>query len=485
METKFACFQDVGDGDAPSLSQRRNQLYAEFVQRAKNMVLIQSETKDLIAPLNTLLDANVLFFNRVGDDRFDICYGPSSVAANTLSNSIPRWSDKIAARIKKSLRSSSGAICKLEVDGSDEHVDVFVTDWSSCTGACALALHAYHPFVRTISYHGGSGNYFTGRYVRNPLTGDLMSIWVADWVKPDFGTGAVLVNPAHNRADLEFARRVGLPIRFALSLQQDVDEYSRPVPPVLKTGFAIRTGFLDGKWADQVHNETLNVLLRKGVAIQHEDNRLPSQVIGRIELLVERDESCQFWNRSTGEFILANRDTAGNPDIVPVRLTCHPVFQAAVTAVLFKPEYLQVDSTTSKNHLIVLAPLIYDLAGLQGFVPLEILEPAEYAGQRDIDEAMKLALLVGEAPGKVLVVRKTLLEQVESFRSGVRAVHTKLAKDGEVPPVAVYTALERADPVGAFKELYHWQKHILGTDLPVHADRYLSVLGTLGVERFA
>ncbi|WP_323118082.1 hypothetical protein [Burkholderia alba] len=449
------------------------------------MALIQSESEDLIAPLNTLLDANVLFFNRVGDDRFDICYGPSSAAANQLSNTIPRWSDKIATRIKKSLRSSSGAICKLEVDGRDEHIEVFVTDWSSCTAACAIALHAYHPFIRKIEQRGETGNYFTGLYVRNPLTGDLMSVWVADWVKPDFGTGAVLVNPAHNRTDLEFARRVGLPIRFALSLQQDVDEHSRPVPPVLKTGFAIRTGFLDGKWADQVHNETLNVLLRKEAAIQHEDNRLPSQIIGRIELLIERDDTCQFWNRHTGEFVPANGDTAGNADIVPVRLTCSPVFHAAVTTVLFKPEYLQVDSAAGKNHLLTLAPLIYDLAGLQGFVPLEILEPAEYAGQRDMDEAMKLALLVGEVPSKVLIVRKTLLEQVESFRNGVKAVHAKLAKEGEAPPAAVYTALERADPVGAFKELYHWQKRILSTDSPVHADRYLSVLGTLGVESFA
>ncbi|KIZ14371.1 hypothetical protein SNA_35320 [Streptomyces natalensis ATCC 27448] len=62
----------------------------------------------------------------------------------------------------------------------------------------------------------GHTSAFTGRYCRHPLTGDLLPVWTASWVAPEFGTGAVLVNPGHDATDLAFAREVGLPVRFAL-----------------------------------------------------------------------------------------------------------------------------------------------------------------------------------------------------------------------------------------------------------------------------
>lgn len=482
MESTFACLLGDTENGSPSLSQRRNQLYADFVQRTQKRSLVEASPSAVAELLNTLLEKNMLFFRQTADNQFEIYYGPSSAAAEQLSESIPLWPDKISTRFKKSLRSSYGAICRLEIEGGEGFIEVFVTDWSSCTAACAVALHAYHPIVRKLKCRGEKSNYFTGLYVRNPLTGDLMSVWVADWVKPDFGTGAVLVNPAHNRTDLEFARSVGLPIRFALSLQALVDEHARPVPPVVKTGFAIRTRFVDGKPAEQVHNETINILLRKGSAVLHNDRRLSAQLIARLDLVTAADTQCQYWNRRTGEFIEALSGATGDSDVLAARLVCTPVLLAGATVVLFKPGYLQVDAVEQKNSLLVLAAMIHDLAGPEGFVPLELLELVEYAGQRDLDETMKLVLLVGEAPEKILVVRKALLEQVETFQEGIKKVQHKLADEGELPPTSVYKALDQADPVGAFKELNRWQKSIINSDLEIHAQQYRSVLGALGVE---
>lgn len=482
MESTFVCLQDETDDGALSLSQRRNRLYTEFVQRAKKRRLVQAPPSSVAVTLNALLEKDLLFFRQISDNQVEICYGPSSAAAESLSQGIPFWPEKISTRFRKSLRNSYGAVCRLEVEGGDACIEVFVTDWSSCTAACAVALHAYHPIARKLENRDEGPNYFTGLFVRNPLTEDLMSVWVADWIKPDFGTGAVLVNPAHNRTDLEFAQRVGLPIRFALSLQTQVDEYSRPLPPVLKTGFGIRVGFLDGKPAEQIHNETINVLLRKGVAVLHEDKRLPAQIVGRIDLLVDDDSQCQYWNRHTGEFIDAACGAGRGSNVLAVRLVCSPMLVAGATVALFRPGYLQVDAVAQKNSLLVLAALIHDLAGPEGFVPLELLEHAEYAGQRNLDETMKLALLVGEVPEKVLVVRKNLLEQVESFQNGIKRVQHRLSAEGITPPFAVYSALDRADPVSAFKEFYSWQKSIINSDVEIHANQYLSVLDTLGVE---
>ena len=53
---------------------------------------------------------------------------------------------------------------------------------------------------------------FTGRYVVNPINGELVPVWVADYVVADYGTGAVMAVPCGDQRDFEFARKYDLPI---------------------------------------------------------------------------------------------------------------------------------------------------------------------------------------------------------------------------------------------------------------------------------
>lgn len=53
---------------------------------------------------------------------------------------------------------------------------------------------------------------FTGRYVVNPINGEKVPIWVADYVVADYGTGAVMAVPCGDQRDFEFARKYNLPI---------------------------------------------------------------------------------------------------------------------------------------------------------------------------------------------------------------------------------------------------------------------------------
>jgi leucyl-tRNA synthetase len=54
---------------------------------------------------------------------------------------------------------------------------------------------------------------FTGSYGRNPLSGELIPIWVADYVLISHGTGAIMGVPAHDERDLDFARKFDIPVR--------------------------------------------------------------------------------------------------------------------------------------------------------------------------------------------------------------------------------------------------------------------------------
>src|SRR5581483_9704830 len=54
---------------------------------------------------------------------------------------------------------------------------------------------------------------FTGHYATNPVNGEKLPIWVADYVLMDYGSGAIMAVPAHDERDREFAETFGLPVR--------------------------------------------------------------------------------------------------------------------------------------------------------------------------------------------------------------------------------------------------------------------------------
>ena len=53
---------------------------------------------------------------------------------------------------------------------------------------------------------------FTGRYVVNPVNGEKVPVWVADYIVADYGTGAVMAVPCGDQRDFEFAKKYDLPI---------------------------------------------------------------------------------------------------------------------------------------------------------------------------------------------------------------------------------------------------------------------------------
>ena len=67
---------------------------------------------------------------------------------------------------------------------------------------------------------------FTGRYVVNPVNGEKVPIWVADYVVADYGTGAVMAVPCGDQRDFEFARKYDLPI-IPIILSEDDPLYPR------------------------------------------------------------------------------------------------------------------------------------------------------------------------------------------------------------------------------------------------------------------
>jgi leucyl-tRNA synthetase len=89
---------------------------------------------------------------------------------------------------------------------------------------------------------------FTGRYATNPVNGEPIPIWVADYVLMEYGTGAIMAVPAHDERDREFAEKYELPI----------------VPVIDEDGKLINSAQFDGRPADDAKRAIVEWLSEQG-----------------------------------------------------------------------------------------------------------------------------------------------------------------------------------------------------------------------------
>jgi leucyl-tRNA synthetase len=109
------------------------------------------------------------------------------------------------------------------------------------------AIHAYRAYAaarsdleRTELAREKSG-VFTGAYALNPVSGERIPIWIADYVLISYGTGAIMAVPAHDTRDLEFARKFGLPVRVVVQAPEGIDSIG-----YVDDGISVDSGMITG-----------------------------------------------------------------------------------------------------------------------------------------------------------------------------------------------------------------------------------------------
>ena len=149
------------------------------------------------------------------------------------------WPERVVTMQRNWIGRSEGAevVFRVEHDPSVE-LPVFTTRPDTLFGATFFVLAPEHPLAielaRGTEYEAAVVDYvrrtaalseveraeekqktgvFTGRSVVNPVNGEAISVWVADYVLMEYGTGAIMAVPAHDERDHEFATAYDLPIR--------------------------------------------------------------------------------------------------------------------------------------------------------------------------------------------------------------------------------------------------------------------------------
>jgi leucyl-tRNA synthetase len=123
---------------------------------------------------------------------------------------------------------------------------------------------------------------FTGGYAINPVNGERIPIWIADYVLMTYGTGAIMAVPAHDQRDFEFARKFGLEIRVVIQ-----PEGSPPIHPEEMTeavpahGVMVNSGPLTGTSGDKAYEQVAEFLEEKGAGHKAINYRLRDWLISR------------------------------------------------------------------------------------------------------------------------------------------------------------------------------------------------------------
>ncbi len=148
------------------------------------------------------------------------------------------WPESIKEMQRNWIGRSEGAHVHFTIDGYDDTFTVFTTRPDTLFGATYAVLAPEHPFVEKITtaeqkeaveayldqiksksdlertdLAKDKTGVFTGAYAINPVNGERMPIWIADYVLMSYGTGAIMAVPAHDERDYEFAVKFELPIK--------------------------------------------------------------------------------------------------------------------------------------------------------------------------------------------------------------------------------------------------------------------------------
>jgi leucyl-tRNA synthetase len=208
------------------------------------------------------------------------------------------WSDSTRMLQRNWIGRSEGAeLVFATPDGAT--IPVFTTRPDTVFGATYLVLAPEHPLVdrltaeearprvnayrrevqakdvvsRRVGERAKTG-VFLGSYARNPATDEAIPIWIADYVLMEYGTGAIMAVPAHDKRDFEFATQFRLPIR-------EVVRTGEPLPSMSEEGTLVNSGPFDGLACREAQRRIVAWLAERGLGAPRVQYRLHDWCISR------------------------------------------------------------------------------------------------------------------------------------------------------------------------------------------------------------
>jgi leucyl-tRNA synthetase len=218
-----------------------------------------------------------------------------------------KWSERLKMLQRNWIGRSDGAEVDFPIEGLDEPVTIFTTRPDTLWGATFFVFAPEHPLAEQLvtgtDYEQQFADFrkeverltevdrtsterpkigmFLGKYATNPVNGERIPVWVADYVLMDYGTGAIMAVPAHDQRDFEFARQKGLEIRVVIQPPGERLDPETMTEAHPHDGVMVNSDQFDGTPADRAVERVTKWLEEQGAGRAAVNYRLRDWLISR------------------------------------------------------------------------------------------------------------------------------------------------------------------------------------------------------------
>jgi leucyl-tRNA synthetase len=214
------------------------------------------------------------------------------------------WPEKVRTMQANWIGRSHGVEVDFAIDGFEEKLRVYTTRPDTLYGATFMVLAPEHPLVERVTEPGrlelvrayvekarrqteierlstesAKTGVFTGAFALNPMSGQLVPIWVADYVLMGYGTGAIMAVPAHDQRDLEFARRYEQRIIEVIAPEAGPQGVAETA--YTERGAMVNSDRFDGLAGDAAFDAVAGELEKRGIGSRVTRYRLHDWLISR------------------------------------------------------------------------------------------------------------------------------------------------------------------------------------------------------------
>jgi len=218
------------------------------------------------------------------------------------------WTESLKEVQRNWIGRSEGASVNFSIEGHAGTIEVFTTRPDTLWGATFMVLAPEHELVGRITtpdkkeevdkYVTWAKNrserdrmsevksitgQFTGAWGINPVNGEKLPIWIADYVLMGYGTGAIMAVPAHDTRDFAFARHFDIPIIQVVAGKEEepsgTDDWTDSYDA--KEGTMVNSGFINGMEVPEAIRKTIEFLEKEGVGYGTVNYRLRDAIFSR------------------------------------------------------------------------------------------------------------------------------------------------------------------------------------------------------------
>lgn len=220
---------------------------------------------------------------------------------------LKEWPKKVKTMQKNWIGKSVGVEIDFPLVDEDKKISCFTTRVDTIYGATYIVLAPEHPFIqewiekgeinseiiefvqrmkkKRVKSYSTEGvekeGIFSSKYVLNPMTGEKIPIYIANYVLMQYGSGAVMAVPTHDERDFEFAKKYNLPLRLVVDNPENHIELDKMQQAYEEEGILINSGEFNGLKSDEAKEKITSYMEAKGIGKRQVQYKLRDWLISR------------------------------------------------------------------------------------------------------------------------------------------------------------------------------------------------------------